>query len=73
MAKKYTWNVKLRPNAFTPDNDRDQLADVEPNGATKHDEDVADAIIAGGQRCFAYPRKWSLYARAKGLCRGLQN
>ena len=39
MAKKYSWNVKLRPNAFTPDNDRDQLADVEPNGATKHDEE----------------------------------
>ena len=48
MAKKYSWNVKLRPNAFTPDNDRDQLADVDPNGASKHDEDVADAIIASG-------------------------
>lgn len=48
MAKKYEWNIKLRPNAFTPDNDRDQLADVEPNGATKRDEDIADAIIAEG-------------------------
>ncbi len=39
MAKKYTWNITLRPNAFTPDNDRDQLADVVPAG-TKKDEDI---------------------------------
>lgn len=30
----------LRPNSFTPDNDRDQLADVVPAG-TKKDEDIA--------------------------------
>ena len=47
MAKKYTWSVTLRPNAFTPDNDRDQLADVVPAG-TKRDEDIADEIVADG-------------------------
>ena len=47
MAKKYTWSITLRPNAFTPDNDRDQLADVVPAG-TKRDEDIADEIVAEG-------------------------
>ena len=47
MEQKYTWSVTLRPNAFTPDNDRDQLADVVPAG-TKRDEDIADEIVADG-------------------------
>ena len=47
MAKKFNWSVTLRPNAFTPDNDRDQLADVVPAG-TKKDEDIADEIVAEG-------------------------
>ena len=45
MAKKFNWSITLRPNAFTPDNDRDQLADVVPAG-TKKDEDIADEIVA---------------------------
>ena len=47
MAKKYVWSIVLRPNPFTQDNDRDQLADVVP-AATKRDEDIADAIVAEG-------------------------
>ncbi|UKI55166.1 MAG: hypothetical protein L6V90_11135 [Treponema succinifaciens] len=47
MAKKYVWSIVLRPNPFTQDNDRDQLADVVP-AAAKRDEDIADAIVAEG-------------------------
>lgn len=47
MAKKYVWSIVLRPNPFTQDNDRDQIADVVP-AAAKRDEDIADAIVAEG-------------------------
>ena len=47
MAKKYVWSIVLRPNPFTQDNDRDQLAAVVP-AAAKRDEDIADAIVAEG-------------------------
>ena len=44
---KYTWNGRYRPNAFTPENDRDQLLDVELLGSVR-DPDLADDIIAEG-------------------------
>lgn len=44
---KYTWNGRYRPNAFTPENDRDQLLDVELLGSVR-DADLADDIIAEG-------------------------
>ena len=44
---KYTWNGTYRPNLFTPDNDKDQLVDVETAGSAK-DEDIVDDIIKEG-------------------------
>lgn len=44
---KYTWNGRYRPNAFTPENDRDQLLDLELLGSVR-DADLADDIIAEG-------------------------
>ncbi|GEM_PF-4090032 len=39
---KYTWNGRYRQNAFTPENDRDQLL------GSVRDADLADDIIAEG-------------------------
>ena len=39
------WQVYLRPNALTKDNDKDCIADVHLNGATLTNEDVAERIV----------------------------
>ena len=42
--KKFVWEVHLRPNTLTKDNDRDCLADVYAHAATQRNEDIADVI-----------------------------
>ena len=42
--KKYVWEVHLRPNTLTKDNDRDCIADVYAHAATQRNEDIADVI-----------------------------
>ena len=44
MAKKYVWEVYLRPNTLTKDNDRDCIADVYAHAPTQRNEDIADVI-----------------------------
>ena len=44
MAK---WEVDLRPNTLTADNDRDCIAEVHSSHATKLNSDVADKIVKG--------------------------
>lgn len=45
MAKEHEWEVDLRPNTLTPDNDRDCIAEVHSPHATKLNSDVADKIV----------------------------
>lgn len=45
MANNNQWQVYLRPNALTKDNDKDCIAHVHLNGATLTNEDVAERII----------------------------
>ena len=42
--KKYVWNVYLRPNTLTKDNDRDCIADVYSHSPTQRNEDIAALI-----------------------------
>lgn len=42
--KKYVWEVHLRPNTLTKDNDRDCIADVHAHAATQRNEDIAEMI-----------------------------
>ena len=42
--KKYVWEVYLRPNTLTKDNDRDCIADVYAHAPTQRNEDIAEAI-----------------------------
>ena len=45
MAKKKSvWEVYLRPNTLTKDNDRDCIADVHAHAATQRNEDIAEII-----------------------------
>ena len=45
MAKKKSvWEVYLRPNTLTKDNDRDCIADVHAHTATQRNEDLAEII-----------------------------
>lgn len=45
MAKKKSvWEVYLRPNTLTKDNDRDCIADVHAHAATQRNEDLAEII-----------------------------
>ena len=47
MANKNVWKGYYRPNVFNPDNEREQLLDIESAG-TVRDADLADDIIAEG-------------------------
>lgn len=47
MALKYNWTGMYRPNMFTPDNERDQLVDVQIMGSVR-DDDIANDIIEEG-------------------------
>ncbi len=47
MASKYNWTGMYRPNMFTPDNERDQLVDVQILGSVR-DDDIANDIIEEG-------------------------
>ncbi|WP_255810601.1 DUF4469 domain-containing protein [Treponema denticola] len=42
--KKYVWEVHLRPNTLTKNNDRDCIADVHAHAATQRNEDIAEII-----------------------------
>nr|WP_187289347.1 DNA-binding domain-containing protein [Treponema pedis] len=42
--KKYVWEVYLRPNTLTKENDRDCIADVHAHADTQHNSDIADII-----------------------------
>ena len=42
--KKSVWEVYLRPNTLTKDNDRDCIADVHAHAATQRNEDIAEII-----------------------------
>ena len=42
--KKFVWEVHLRPNTLTKDNDRDCIADVHAHAATQRNEDIAEII-----------------------------
>lgn len=42
--KKFVWEVYLRPNTLTKDNDRDCIADVHAHAATQRNEDIAEII-----------------------------
>jgi len=42
--KKPIWEVYLRPNTLTKDNDRDCIADVHTHAATQRNEDIAEII-----------------------------
>ncbi|MGP1475586.1 MAG: DUF4469 domain-containing protein [Treponema sp.] len=42
--KKHVWNVYLRPNTLTKDNDRDCIADVYSHSPTQRNEDIAALI-----------------------------
>ena len=42
--QKPVWNVYLRPNTLTKDNDRDCIADVYSHSPTQRNEDIADLI-----------------------------
>ena len=42
--KKFVWEVHLRPNTLTKDNDRDCIADVYAHAQTQRNEDIADVI-----------------------------
>ena len=42
--KKFVWEVYLRPNTLTKDNDRDCIADVHAHAAMQRNEDIAEMI-----------------------------
>ena len=42
--KKYVWEVYLRPNTLTKDNDRDCIADVHAHAPTQRTGDIAALI-----------------------------
>ena len=43
--KKSVWEVHLRPNTLTKDNDRDCIADVYQHSETQRNADIADIIV----------------------------
>ena len=43
--KKSVWEVYLRPNTLTKDNDRDCIADVYQHAETQRNKDIADIIV----------------------------
>ena len=43
-TKKFVWEVYLRPNTLTKDNDRDCIADVHSHAPTQRNEDIAALI-----------------------------
>ena len=43
--KKSVWEVYLRPNTLTKDNDRDCIADVYQHAETQRNADIADIIV----------------------------
>ena len=43
--KKSVWEVHLRPNTLTKDNDRDCIADVYQHAETQRNKDIADIIV----------------------------
>ena len=43
--KKLVWEVHLRPNTLTKDNDRDCIADVYQHAETQRNKDIADIIV----------------------------
>ena len=43
--KKSVWEVHLRPNTLTKDNDRDCIADVYQHAETQRNADIADIIV----------------------------
>ena len=46
MANNNQWQVYLRPNTLTKDNDKDCIADVHLSGTTLTNEDVAQRIVS---------------------------
>lgn len=48
MAKEHQWDVYLRPNALTRDDENDCIADVLTRLQTRRNEDVANRILAAG-------------------------
>ena len=43
--KKSVWEVYLRPNTLTKDNDRDCIADVYQHAETQRNKDIAEVIV----------------------------
>ena len=43
--KKSVWEVHLRPNTLTKDNDRDCIADVYQHAETQRNKDIAEVIV----------------------------
>ena len=48
MAKEHQWDVYLRPNVLTKDDENDCIADVLTRLQTRRNEDVANRIVAAG-------------------------
>jgi hypothetical protein len=48
MTKKIFWKIWLRPNLLTKDVDNDYIAEISTVGNTKHNGDIAQAIINEG-------------------------
>ena len=48
MAKEHQWDVYLRPNTLTKDDENDCIADVLTRLQTRRNEDVANRIVAAG-------------------------
>lgn len=48
MAKEHQWDVYLRPNGLTKDDENDCIADVLTRLQTRRNEDVANRIVAAG-------------------------
>lgn len=48
MAKEHQWDVYLRPNALTKDDENDCIADVLTRLQTRRNEDIANRIVAEG-------------------------
>lgn len=48
MAKEHQWDVYLRPNGLTKDDENDCIADVLTRLQTRRNEDVANRILAAG-------------------------
>jgi len=53
MADDFVWRGQYRPNMFTPDNDRDQLLDIESAGS------IQEADLPAGDYTLAIRTKFS--------------